>query len=148
MKVLGHSFVRLLIRSHRSLICLIHTACFAHALHCAHLFACSLISFIPKLLGKWMIRWLFFLSFFLFWPIVNWKSLCESQSENGSAWIGHQQHPSPLPFPKLARLLAWLLTLSRVFMEIALQGEKRKSGRKDRRKERERKMTQNLKSHD
>ena len=71
MKVLGHSFVCLLIRSYRSLICLIHTACFARALHCAHLFACLLISFISKLLGKWMIRWLFFLSFFLFWTKVH-----------------------------------------------------------------------------
>ena len=39
---LGQSLVRLLACSHRSLICLLHTAHFAQVLHCAHSFFCSL----------------------------------------------------------------------------------------------------------
>ena len=34
--VLGHLLVRLLIRPHRSLVCLLRTARFARALRCAH----------------------------------------------------------------------------------------------------------------
>ena len=54
-RVLGHSLVRLLVRSHCSLICLLCTACFARALHCTHLFACSLTLLTPKLVGKCVI---------------------------------------------------------------------------------------------
>ena len=68
MQVLGHSLVRLLICSHRSLIRLLHPACM---LRCAHLFARSLTSLTPSLLGQWLIRWLFYLCFFLFWTIVH-----------------------------------------------------------------------------
>ena len=51
--VLGHSLVRSLIRPHRSLICLLRTARFAHALHCAHSFVRSLArSLAPELMGK------------------------------------------------------------------------------------------------
>ena len=41
-RVLGHSLLRSLVRSHRSLIRLLRTARFARALRCAHSFACSL----------------------------------------------------------------------------------------------------------
>ena len=37
-EVLGHSLVRLLVRPDHSLICLLHTACFAYALRRAHWF--------------------------------------------------------------------------------------------------------------
>ena len=74
-KVLGHSLVRSLVRSHRSLICLLRPARFACALHCAHSFARSLTSLTLKLVGKRMMRCLSFLVFFLFWPIVRpWLS--------------------------------------------------------------------------
>ena len=52
------------IRSHRSLICLLHPACFARALRCAHLFAHSLTSLTSSLVGEWKIRWLIFQWFF------------------------------------------------------------------------------------
>lgn len=43
----------------------------------AHAFARSLTSLTPELVGMWMIRYLFFLSFcFVFWPIVH-HSFCE-----------------------------------------------------------------------
>ena len=54
-KNLDHLLVHLLVRSHRSLICLLRTAHFARALHCAHLFACLFTLFIPKLLRKCVI---------------------------------------------------------------------------------------------
>ena len=41
-RVLGHSLLRSLVRSHRSLIRLLRTARFARALRCAHSFARSL----------------------------------------------------------------------------------------------------------
>ena len=47
-KVLGHSLVRLLICSHRSLIRLLHTACFVRALCCAHLFSRLLTDSLPS----------------------------------------------------------------------------------------------------
>ena len=47
-RVLGHSLVRLLVRSHRSLIHLLRTARFAHALRCAHSFARSLAHFLTN----------------------------------------------------------------------------------------------------
>ena len=47
--VLGHSLIRSLVRSHRSLICLLRTACFARALRCAHSFARSLTLLTPSL---------------------------------------------------------------------------------------------------
>ena len=62
--VLGHSLVRSLVRSHRSLVR------FARALCCAHSFARWLTLLNPSLVGKWIIRWLFFLCFFLFFTIV------------------------------------------------------------------------------
>ena len=46
--VMGHSLVRPLIRSHRSRICLLCTAHFAFALHCAHPIACSLTHSLPN----------------------------------------------------------------------------------------------------
>ena len=42
MLVMDHSLIHLLVRSHSLLIRLLRTACFAHALRCAHLFARSL----------------------------------------------------------------------------------------------------------
>ena len=69
-QVLGHSLVRLLVRLHRSLVRLLQTARFAHALRCTHSFACSLDSLTPSLVGKWLIRLLFCLCFFLFSTIV------------------------------------------------------------------------------
>ena len=45
----AHLFVRSHIRSHRSLIQLLRTACFACALRCAHSFAKSLT---PELMGN------------------------------------------------------------------------------------------------
>ena len=42
--VMGHSFIRSRVRSHRSLVCLLRTARFACALCCAHSFARSLLS--------------------------------------------------------------------------------------------------------
>ena len=41
-RVLGHSLVCSLVHSHRTLICFLHTACFACALRCAHSFVRSL----------------------------------------------------------------------------------------------------------
>ena len=51
-EVLGHSLVRLLVCSHRSLVCLFRTACFACALRCAHSLACSLILLTLSLVGQ------------------------------------------------------------------------------------------------
>ena len=58
-KVLGHSLVRSLVRSHRSLVRshrslvrLLRTTRFARALGCAHSFAHSLTSLTPLLVGK------------------------------------------------------------------------------------------------
>ena len=51
-EVLGHSLVRSLVRSHRSLARLLRTARFARALRCAHSFARSLTSLTPLLVGK------------------------------------------------------------------------------------------------
>ena len=59
---LARPFARSLVRSHCSLVRLLRTAGFARALRCAHSFARSLI---PSLVGKWFIRWLFCLCFFL-----------------------------------------------------------------------------------
>ena len=42
------------------------------ALRCAHWLARSLTLLAPSLVGQWLIRWLFILCFFLFWPIVHW----------------------------------------------------------------------------
>ena len=63
-RVLGHSLVRLLVRSHRSLIHFLRTTCFACTLCCAHLLA-------RLFMGKLISRWLFCLCFFLFWPMVH-----------------------------------------------------------------------------
>ena len=49
MYILGHSLVRLLIHSHRSLICSLRTARFNRALRCAHSFAHALTL---ELMGK------------------------------------------------------------------------------------------------
>ena len=49
-RVLGHSLLRSLVRPHRSLIRLLRTARFAHALRCAHSFARSLTHSFP---GSW-----------------------------------------------------------------------------------------------
>ena len=46
--VLGHSLVDSLVRLHRSLFRLLHPACFARALRCAHSLTCSLRS-LPRL---------------------------------------------------------------------------------------------------
>ena len=51
-EVLGYLVVHSLIRSHCSLVRLLQTAQFARTLHCAHLFACSLTSLNPWLVGK------------------------------------------------------------------------------------------------
>ena len=51
-EVLGHSLVRSLVRSHRSIVRLLRTARFARALRCAHSFARSLTSLTPSLVGK------------------------------------------------------------------------------------------------
>ena len=51
-EVLGHTLVRLLVRSHRSLVRLLRTTCFAHALCCAHSFARSLTLLTPSLVGE------------------------------------------------------------------------------------------------
>ena len=82
-EVLGHSLVRSLVRSHRSLVRLLRTASFARALHCAHSFARSLTLLTPSLVGQWYIRWLFCLFFFPFWTVVkhrkkNRKKVIES----------------------------------------------------------------------
>ena len=52
--VLGHSLVRLLVRSHRSLVRSLRTARFARALRCAHSFARSLTSLTPSAVGQKM----------------------------------------------------------------------------------------------
>jgi len=46
--VMGHSLVRSLVRSHRSLVRLLRTARFARALRCAHSFARSLTHSLPS----------------------------------------------------------------------------------------------------
>ena len=48
--VLGYSHINLLVYSHRSLIHLLHTACFARALHCAHSSACMLTHLLMELM--------------------------------------------------------------------------------------------------
>ena len=50
--VLGHSLIRLLVRSHCSLIHLLRTTRFACALRCAQSFACLLTLLTPLLMGK------------------------------------------------------------------------------------------------
>merc|ERR1712136_322498 len=72
-EVLGHSLVRSLVPSHRSLVRLLRTARFARALRCAHSFARSLTSLTHSLVIKGIIRWLFCLCFFLFSTIVYWS---------------------------------------------------------------------------
>ena len=67
-EVLDHSLVLLLVRSHRSLICLFRTTRFPCALRCTHSLARSLTSLTPSLVGHRMIGWLFILRFSLFWP--------------------------------------------------------------------------------
>ena len=67
MQVLGHS----LVHSHHLLVRLLRTVCFAHRHCCTYLFICSLTLLTPELMGKWMIRCLLFLCFFLFWTIVH-----------------------------------------------------------------------------
>ena len=47
-RVLGHSLLRLLVRLHRWLVCLLYTARFARALCCAHSFARSLTHLHPS----------------------------------------------------------------------------------------------------
>ena len=49
---LGHSLVRSHVRSHRSLVRLLRTACFTRALRCAHSFTRLLTSLTPSLVGK------------------------------------------------------------------------------------------------
>ena len=49
---LGHSLVRLLVCSHRSLVGLLQIARFARALRCAHWFARLLTSLTPSLVGN------------------------------------------------------------------------------------------------
>ena len=51
-EVLGHSLVRSLVRSYRSIVCLLRTTHFARALRCAHLFARSLTLLTPELVGQ------------------------------------------------------------------------------------------------
>ena len=68
MYVLGHSLVRSLVHSHRSLLCLLRPARFARALRCTLLFACLLTSLTPSLVGQGMVRWLFFCVLFYFGP--------------------------------------------------------------------------------
>ena len=64
MLVMRNLLTRSLVRSHRSLLRLLRTTHFARALRCAHLFAHSLTSLTPSLVGQWMIGWLFILRFF------------------------------------------------------------------------------------
>ena len=52
------------VRSYRSLIRWLRTARFARALRCAHSFARSPTSLTPSLVGKQIIRWLFYQCFF------------------------------------------------------------------------------------
>ena len=61
------------VRLYRSLVRLLCTFRFARAIRCAHSFARSLTSLTTSLLGKWMIRWLFFLFFF---SILAHSALC------------------------------------------------------------------------
>ena len=49
---------------------LLRTTHFARTLCCAHSLDCSLTLLTPSLVGKWMIRLLFYLCFSLIWPIV------------------------------------------------------------------------------
>ena len=86
-EVLGHSLVRSLVRSHRSLVRLLRTARFARALRCAHLFARSLTSLTSSLVGQWMIRWLFRLCFFLFSTIVNRRKGKEIGGKEGVLYL-------------------------------------------------------------
>ena len=86
-EVLGHSLVRSLFRSHHSLVRLLRTTRFIHALRCAHSFIRLLILLTPSLACSlrslacsWeseCIRWLFYLCFSLIWPIVH-PSVCRS----------------------------------------------------------------------
>ena len=64
---LGHSLLRSLIRSHRSLIRLLRTARFARAFHYAHLLAHSLT---PELMGKWLCLWNERVDFIRFQPTI------------------------------------------------------------------------------
>ena len=52
---MGHSLACSLVCSHRSLVCLLRTARFAHAFHYTHSFARSLTSLTPSLVGQWII---------------------------------------------------------------------------------------------
>ena len=66
---MGHSLVRSLIRSHRSLVCLLCTTCFACALPSTALTRSLAHSLIPELVGQRMIGRLFLPCFFLFYTI-------------------------------------------------------------------------------
>ena len=83
-KVVGHSLVFPLVHSHHSLVRLLCTTRFARALHCTHSFACSLTSLTPLLMGKWLIRWQFFLCFSLCWTKVPSKLLAREAITNGA----------------------------------------------------------------
>lgn len=65
-----HSSIRMFARTAHSFTCFALLASFACSAALTYLFARSLTWLTPKLVGKWMIKWLFFLSFLLFWTIV------------------------------------------------------------------------------
>ena len=75
------------VRSCRSLIRLLRTARFLHALRCAHSFAPSLTLLTPKLVGKWE-----FLCFRirLFWIIVRWLTSLVYAQHTSRKWFVYQ----------------------------------------------------------
>ena len=103
-RVLGHSFVRLLVCSHRSLIRLLRTAHFARALRCAHSFAHLLTSLVPSLVGQWMLGWLFILCSFLYsgpqCALACAKSAWKSATSTTKRPCSRVATPSLLPFWK------------------------------------------------
>ena len=66
-EVLGQSLIRLLVSSHRSVVCLLRTTRFACALRCAHSFPRSLTSLTASLVEQRMIGWLFILGLLRTW---------------------------------------------------------------------------------
>ena len=68
---LARPFARSFVRSHRSFICMLCTICFARAVRCAHLFACT-AHFARSLARGTVNDKMAILSVFFFWPTVRW----------------------------------------------------------------------------
>ena len=96
-------------------------ACIAHAFPCFTLLAFlarsaaltrSLTSLAPSFVGQWMIRWLFILCFFLFWPTVRGNKSLGNEKREQTDRCGAQSTsisgvPSVCSFGRSPSVLWW-----------------------------------------